>query len=304
MPSPKPDSDCKKGLIGVPKKSSPPLWWRFFFWPDAMGTHKVPEHLRSAGMYCPECRRGQPFSERCSFCDCDFACFVLIGSNAPSLNKLRSSGTFLPDNPKKGICHGLLSRLQAALGSFSNASLRARVIVLGITFLLLVSVVAGIMQHRSHLRRQYAQNYVRALYTIKSGMNLGEMICNGTFNAWRGVEPSTVPRSGTINPQALADLESVKTEIDKIMKKLDKPSAEYSQAARILEKLYALYEKTNSMVINSPDSLSLSMKEYLTAREEFSREIENLKSNLPLPLAGELKIAAQKYDLRFMAIKK
>jgi len=135
-------------------------------------------------------------------------------------------------------------------------------------------------------------------------MNLGEMICNGTFNAWRGLEPSASPKPGTISPQALADLESVKTEIDKIMKKLDKPSAEYSQAARILQKLYALYEKTNSMVINSPDSLSLNRKEYLTARKEFSLEIENLKSNLPLPLVEELKIAGQKYDLRFMAIKK
>lgn len=301
MPSPKLNSDCKRGLIGVPKKSSPPLWWRFFFWPDAKGIHKVPEHLRSAGMYCPECRRGQPFSERCSFCDCDFACFVLIRFNAPPLNKLRSNDTVSPAPPKKGM---LLSRLRAAPDSFSKASLRARVVVLCMTFLLLVSLVAGIMQHRSHLRKQYAQNYVRALYTIKSGMNLGEMICNGTFNAWRGVEPSTVPRTGTINPQALADLKSVKTEIDKIMKKLDKPSAEYSLAARTLQKLYALYEKTNSMVINSPDSLSLNRKEYLTARKEFSLEIENLKSNLPLPLVEELKIAGQKYDLRFMAIKR
>lgn len=303
-PTSKQHSNSQSWLVGVPKRSSLPLWWRIFFWPDAMARHKVPEHVRSAGMYCPICRKGQPFSDRCVFCGCTFACFVVINTTTASRNKRHSNGTISPGSVKHGICYGLLVPLHTILVRLSKTSLRVRVIALCVMFLLLITLAAGIVQYRSYVRRQYAHNYVQALYVIKSGMNLGEMICNGTFNAWRGVKSPAVPEASGIDPQALADLQSVKAAINKIMGELGTPSVEFSQVAQILQKLYALYEKTNSMVINSSDSLSRHETEMVAAREEFSREIGKLKANLPAPLAEELKKAGQKYDLGFMTLKK
>lgn len=135
-------------------------------------------------------------------------------------------------------------------------------------------------------------------------MNLGERVCKGTYNAWRGVEPSPAAEAGGIGPQARADLESLKVEIDRIMGDLGSPAAEYSKAAQILQNLYALYEKTNSLIIDSPGSGSGHKAEIDATREDFSREIENLKADMPATLAEELRKAGKKYDLRFMAVEK
>lgn len=304
MPTLKMHSSSRNWLIGIPEKTSPALWWRFFFRPKVMKMHKVPEHMRSAGMYCLKCRKWQPFSDQCAFCSCTFSRFAVIKSDTVSQNKRHSNDTVPPVTAKQGICNERHGFLHTLLVKFGTVSLRARAIVLSVSFLLLISLAAGIVHYQNHMRRQYSQNFVLALYVIKSGMNLGEMICNGTFNAWRGVESSAVPETDGIDPQALADLESVKAEINTIMREMGTPSAEYRQAAQILRKLYGLYEKSNSMIINSPDSLSRQMAEIAAAREEFSREIEILKANLPVPLAEELKRAGQKYDLSFMALKK
>lgn len=284
-------------LVGVPKKSAPPAWWRFFFWRDAMGSQKVPEHLRSAGMHCPLCRNRQPFSDRCAFCGCDFACFVVINTNKVSRNKRSSNETAPLGSVKQGVRCELIARL-------GKTSLRTRAITLGVTSLLLILLVTGIVQYRGYVQRNYSKNFVLALYVMKSGMNISEMVCNGTYSAWRGEDSSVPLGSSGSGPQILADMKYLKAETNKIMGELGAPSGEYIQAAQTLQKLYALYEKTDSIVISSLDSLSRHGAEIAATREAFSREIKNLKANLPAPLAEELKKAGKKYDLRFMAAEK
>jgi len=167
-------------------------------------------------------------------------------------------------------------------------------------FLLLISLVTGIVQYRSNMQRHYSKNFVMALYVMKSGMDMGERVCNGTSRAWSGVESSATPDLSGIDPETLADMKYVNAETNKIMGELGSPPGEYLQAAQTLRKLHALYEKTNSIVISSPDYLSRNGAEVVAAREEFSLEIENLKANLPAPLTEELKKAGKKYNLRFM----
>lgn len=304
VPTLKMHSNSRNWLVGIPEKTSPTSWWSFFSRPKTMEMHKVPEHLRSAGMYCLKCRKLQPFSDQCAFCSCTFSGFAVIKPDTVSQNKRLSNDTVPPVIAKQGIHnerHGLLHTL---LAKFATVSLRTRTMALGVSFLLLISLAAGIVNYQNHMQRQYSQNFVLALYVIKSGMNLGEMICNGTFNAWRGVESSTAADAGEIDPQAVADLESVNAEINRVLGTLGTPPAEYRHAAQILQKLYTLYEKTNSMVINSPGSVPRNMAAISAAREEFSREIGNLKASMPAPLAKELKRSGQKYDLRFITLKK
>lgn len=293
MPTSTDHSNRQSWLVGVPKKSAVPSWLMLFFWRDAMGRQKVPEHLRSAGMSCPLCRNGQPFSGRCAFCGCDFAGFVVMNTNKASRNKRHSNETVPSGSGTQGPGSGLIARL-------SKMSLRARATALGVIFLLLISLITGIVQYRNNMQKHYSKNFVMALYVMKSGMDMGEKVCNGTS----GVESSATPDLSGIDPETLADMKYVNAETNKIMGELGSPPGEYLQAAQILQKLYALYEKTNYMVISSPDSLSRHEAEIVAAREEFSREIKNLKTNLPAPLAEELKKAGKKYDLRFMALEK
>ncbi|MBW4057124.1 MAG: hypothetical protein HIU83_17385 [Proteobacteria bacterium] len=286
------DANNQNWLFGVPKKMAT-LWWRIVFWRDAIARHNVPEHIRLRGMFCPVCRKVQPFSDRCAFCQCEFPCFVIITTTTNSRNKRQASRS-------TSLGKGLNAPLHALFKRVSKVSLRNRAIAAILMFLLLTSLVVGIVRYKGYVRSQYAHNYVQALYIIKSGMNMGEMVCDGTFNAWRGIESSSTPEVSHVGPEARDDLQFVHAEINKIMGGLDPPSAEYTQADRILRNIYSLYEKTNSMVLNSPDAVSMHTTEIVAAKAEFSREINSLKANLPAPLADELKKASQKYDLRFI----
>jgi len=172
-------------------------------------------------------------------------------------------------------------------------------------FLLLALVVVGTVLYRSHMQKNYSHNYVLALYGIKSGMNLAGVVCDGKYQAWKdGVSSDAPTASRGVDPRAVADLETVKTEINGIMGGMGTPTTEYAQAAQKLQNLYAIYEKLQAMITNYPDSLSTHRAEIVAATEEFSTGIENLKADLPVPLAEEFKKTAQIYDLRFMAVEK
>jgi hypothetical protein len=82
------------------------------------------------------------------------------------------------------------------------------------------------------------------------------------------------------------------------------PSKENEQAARRLQNLYSIYDRINTLIINTPDSLSFHNREIVAASEGFSGGIENLKAEMPAPLADEFRKASQKYDLRFLGLEK
>lgn len=268
-----------------------------------MGIHKVPEYERSTGMFCPMCNKGQPFSDHCTFCGCAFSCFVVMKSDSLTHNKLNTNVTALPFAAKPGILHRLLTPLSSSYTWFNKASLMVRVISLCIMLLLLISLVVGIGQYRTLLQKEYTQKYVVALYGINSGMNLTGMIFDGKYKAWKEGVSVEISASSTVDSQTIEDLNSVKSYIDETRVKMGTAPAELAQAARILQKLYEIYEKMNSRIIDSQYSSSLHESEIIEAREKFSTEIKNLKTNLPAPLAEELKKTDQKYNLNFMELK-
>lgn len=303
MPTLKQHSDSRRWLIGVPEKTLPPFWLRIFFRPKTIAMHKVPEHDQSSGMYCPLCKNKQPFSDRCTFCGCSFSRFVIVNSETPSGDQLHSGETVATGGGKQGAFHRFNALIRASLVRFSTASLRTRMIVLCVPVLLLTSLAIWTVQHRNYLKDHYSQRYVVALYGINSGMNLTGMVCEGRYKAWKEGVPAEASPAITVDFQTLADLEGVKAYVDETMGEMGAAPEEYEQADRILRQLYAIYAKMNSMIINSPGSLSQRKIELGAAREEYSRGIEDLKENLPAPLVEELKKAGQKYDLRFMAVK-
>jgi len=280
----------------VPKRQAPSLWWTVFFWPGSLGKREVPEALSSKGMCCPECRTIQPFFELCPNCGCNFACFVVVEPDGAGQSASTESSGFgrRPGN-------GLFAPLAAFLSRFGRMPLRVRVMTACLALLLLISAVAGVVRYRSDHHGTYAHRYVLVLYLIKSGINLGEKACDGTYKEWREGVASAAPTYFTeIDSQAVADLKAVKAKIDGIMAEMGDHTDEYEQAAGSLARIYALYEIMNSTILTSRDSVSQHTAELAAAREEFDREIRNLKANMPLPLAQEVKTAGQKYDLRFM----
>jgi hypothetical protein len=300
------NTNSRNRLLGVPIKSAPALWRRIFSRQVTHGRSKVSEQSLSADLYCPRCGKRQPFSCQCAFCRCVFSSFIDLGADTASRIIPQFEETVPSGDEHHGKEYGLLAPIHDFLVRFRKAALWVRVITVYVILLLTISLAIGIdmYRHRHLYQGHYQHNYVLALYGIKSGMDMTDRVYQGKYKAWKYGVSEDAQSSIIIDSQTLADLHTVKDEIDRIMVEMGAPPEEYDQAAQILQKLYLTYEMMNSIIINSPDSLSHHKTEIDAARKDFFREIENLKANMPASLAEELKKAGQKYDLRFMALDK
>lgn len=291
----------RKWLIGVPKAMAT-LRWRITFRSEALSGKKVPEHIRTDGVYCPACGKGQSFSHQCEFCGCSFACFVIMETPGMTPEKQKSGVTALPTSPAQGRFSWFPVPIFTYLSNFGIISRRAHMAAVGTALVILVALVGGAAYYRSHAQKQYAKNYVLAVYGIKSGMSMVRRVCEGQYSAGKeGGMPVASPSAG-IDSQASSDLGTVKAEVDRIMTHIGTPPAAFAPADQILRKLYLLYGNTNSLIVSSKGPVSQCRAHVRTADEDFLREIENLKAHLPAQLSEEFRNAGKKYDLRFMKL--
>ncbi|MEN6332556.1 MAG: hypothetical protein ABFD57_11270 [Smithella sp.] len=284
------NSRCR--LIGIPEKKAT-LWWRFVYRKKSIGKRKVFPYLQMTGMYCPECRHVQKFSDRCSHCGNNFFCFVAIESK--KLPKLRLSSGKIDLETHKNIMHSFQSSSKRGQGT--------RLLSAGLTAFLIILSVIGVIQYQNHLQKQYTQNFISALYGINSGMNMASRVYEGKYKAWKDGTPESAIKSAIVDEQAAADLNLVKGEVDGIMLKINKPATEYVNAFRILQKLYGIYRQVHTSIAGSAmNATILQKKDFAGARSEYYREINNLKLNLPVRLKDELRTAGKRYNLDFMAL--
>ncbi|MDD2732321.1 MAG: hypothetical protein PHF56_00145 [Desulfuromonadaceae bacterium] len=291
----------RKWLIGVPNTMAT-RQWKIRFRSEALNTQNIPEHVRASGLYCPACGKGQVLSRRCVYCGCAFACYVIMETPAASGEKQQPGTSGSSASIKQGRSSRFFPLYKTTIDNFTALSLRIRVIAVCVLLLCAILAAIGIIQYQNSVQKQYTQNFILALYGIKSGMSMTGMICAGEYSAWKEGVPSETPVSGEIDSQATADLATVKAEVDALMAKTENPPSEYRQSALTLRKLYALYGTMNAEILSSPDFLSRCKADVAAAHEDFSREIENLKTQMPGALTEAFKKAGQKYDLRFMEL--
>jgi hypothetical protein len=263
----------------------------------------VPEKIASSPgwivhpHHCPKCGNGQTLSDRCERCGTPFPSFTVNVSSADPGNNRKPVG--IPT--AKTSMFGISTAIKAFPAIFGKMPQRVRITTIFVSCVLLVSLLAGITQYRSYLQSRYLQSYVLALYGIKSGMDMTARVCDGKYLEWKEGVSSASATEG-IDTRALADLAAVKTEIGAVMGSMGTPPVECEQSARTLERLYSVYDNINSLVIKFHGSLSGHKSEIDASREAFSREVGNLKANLPASLAAEIKKEGRKYDLRFMGL--
>lgn len=270
-------------------------WWRIRYRTDAIARQNVPEQNRTAGMFCPACGKGQPFSDRCTFCGCGFACFVIMQTPGTACIKRQSSDRASHGPTNQTICKQPSPSFKTVLLRFGELSLRARLIMLITAVLFIVVLTGGIKAYRSHLHQRYIYNYVQALYGIKSGIALTNRVCDGIYPAWKDGMSAPAATSIEIDSRALEDLQTIKSEIDSSMGKMGTPPYGYDQAQQILQRLYARYRSRHALTILSADDLTRCKSDTRVVNEVFARDIENLKAQMPAPLHNEFKKAGAKY---------
>ncbi|HIJ94832.1 MAG TPA: hypothetical protein HPP94_03655 [Desulfuromonadales bacterium] len=293
MPTSEHHARSRTWLIGVPKAMAT-IPWKIAYRSEALKSTHVPPHIRSGGMHCPACGKGQPFSRRCTFCGCDFACFIIMES---PLSQKRKKSPGSRNNHRKKRSFAFSGNVTSRL---SALPLRYRVLAVAGALIAALLVAFALVQYQRSVRKQYTQNFILALYGIKSGISLTTLVCEGDYNAWKGGDSAVSSTGNQTDLQAIADLQTVKIEVDGLVAKIGTAPAEYALSRQILSTMYANYGEISTKLIASTEALSNCKPEAAATNEKFMRDIESLKAKMPASLTKEFKKAGLKYDLRFM----
>jgi hypothetical protein len=140
--------------------------------------------------------------------------------------------------------------------------------------------------------QQYAKNYMRALYTIKSGTDLNLNLCTKISSDWKMTGQSSAPR---IREEDATRLNNLKEMTDRFMQTLDKPPNKFIVSKEKLAKLYDVYSQTTTLAVAPTGSLAGFTSSTSKSQSDFNLAVQELKSNLPQELMSELEIAKTKY---------
>ncbi len=231
---------------------------------------------------CSWCAQKQADSDRCVYCGHPFygyspAIWEQAG-NSPSRAKIW-------DAPSIRI---------------ASVPVRFRIITAFLVFLSIAALLYGSSHNRENGERQYLTNYVLAVYGIKSGMDLCGRTCDGIIGEWKKNDGSAPPADQGASGEEKEDMATVKGEVDRVMRNLENPPEKYAQLSTKLQSMYGSYLKLNDLA-NAPSGRLADFESRVgEARDGFTGEIADLKSNMPGELAEEIRRSGAKYNLGFI----
>lgn len=166
-----------------------------------------------------------------------------------------------------------------------------------ISLVVVVAISAGgfVYYRQYKAEQEFATNYVKALYGIKLGTESSANACAKISQDWQATAESKINFTPRVNMDDDVKADKIKSEVDKLMQRLQSPPAKYAQANAKLAELNGIYEKLYSLK-NSPrgtlDSFNSSTDK---ADKAFKQTVQELKANLPEKLSKELETAKQRY---------
>jgi len=157
-------------------------------------------------------------------------------------------------------------------------------------------VVGGFAYYRQHKAEQeFVTNYVKALYGIKLGTEGSVNACAKISQDWQATGESKVNFTPRVNVDDDVKADKVKAEVDKLMHKLQKSPAKYSQAHAKLAELNGIYENLYALKNSPRGTLESFNSSTAKADKAFKQTVQELKANLPEKLSKELETAKLRY---------
>jgi hypothetical protein len=249
-------------------------------------------------IYCLECDRELGVLNFCQGCKAQYPGYWVVQSTRPVRRRIEKpafSINLLPKPQKKARV------IAETISSGDGVGRPILAKVGGLALALMLVVAAGVYFVNSKLEREYSENFVIAVYGIKSGTDRSLKNFSSVVADWQSKTFTGGNFNLSVTSKEEADLRTIKNEIDQIMAKLDSPPPKFSQTNEKLTRLYTFYTQLHALNLNPPksyveftDSVSRIEKNFdLTARE--------LKTTLPGELAEELLKAGTKYkNLKFI----
>ncbi|MDD2732592.1 MAG: hypothetical protein PHF56_01520 [Desulfuromonadaceae bacterium] len=184
-------------------------------------------------------------------------------------------------------------------GESTLLSRKYMVPALGI-FAAIALCAGGVFAYKTYTAGQmYAENYIKALYCIKTGVDSNLKKCVSNKVEWETASASgrSFLPSSNLNEETKAA--KLRTEIDKNLQLLHAPPKKYSQADTKLKEIYKIYLEAESLTQARPASLGELSRSIDTLDKKMSQASQELKSNL----FGSLKQELEKAKLKYRGLK-
>jgi len=246
--------------------------------------------------YCDKCGKELDHSIICASCGVMYPDYYLVQASKPLRRQIEKpdlfSMSFTLKQAKPTYTYTTYSAAKKSSEKSPNVLLK-RVSLLVLVALLVVGI--GYFYHSKKSEQQYAKNYMRTLYTIKSGTDLSLTTCAKISAAWQTNVDAGQRYAPHISAEDEARLNSVKDMTDRFMLTLNEPPKKFIDSKEKLAKLYGIYTKTHTLAVAPSGSLPSYTNSASKSQDEFNLAVQEMKGSLPPELAAELQIAKVKY---------
>lgn len=193
---------------------------------------------------------------------------------------------------------GYSPQSKTASSTIASSKLFSRKIaVLSIYLIVAVALIAGgVFAYHTYKSGQiYAENYFKALYCIKTGIDSNIKTSTLLKTEWESAVALGIKSTPGISNKDEAKATKLRTEVEKYMQKMAEPPKRFSQANENLIKIHGIYLDTETLVQSRPNSPQELGKLIDNISKKMVMASQELKAKLPESLKAEFEITKLKY---------
>lgn len=252
---------------------------------------------KSDEISCAECGSHPGSSIHCQSCHTIYPDFLVIetstaakkqlGRILASLNVLRNlkiGGSAKPSQQNYSASP-LKTGKAKALNSHGQPAKLAAVLAAIITF----SAAGGYYWYQDRLATKYSENYVRALFAIKSSRD---------FEIKAGYRVAAAMKTGAAAALTAEEQKSAAagmSDVDILMKRIGKAPAKFTPSNAALTKLYESYANLHSTVTAPAGTSDIYLASVKKTDDNFKKSSGELKAGLPEKISTQLAESTKKY---------
>jgi len=249
---------------------------------------------KEGNTYCDKCGKKLDHLIVCAGCGVMYPDYYLVQASKPPRRQVEKPDLFSMSFTLKPA----EKQTYVYTGAKKSVAGPSKAIFAKVGLLALVALLAAGTVYFLHIRtleKQYAKNYIRALYTIKSGTVLGLNTCTKLSNEWKANMDAGRVYAPHISADDESRLNGVKETTDRFMHTLNKPPKKFVNSNEKLTNLYGAYAKVHALAIAPSGSLPGYTNLASKSQSEFDVALQELKGSLPSELTAELQLAKVKY---------
>jgi predicted Zn finger-like uncharacterized protein len=253
--------------------------------------------VKEGQVYCDQCGKELDHKIVCAACGVMYPDYYLVQASKPPRRQVEKPDYFSMSFSLKPARQDYSYTYTPAVGKSPVGKVTGFPLksVGMVAIVALLAVGLGIFYMKMKAEQRYAQDYMRALYTIKTGTDLSLKTCARISSDWKAKMDDGQSFFPRITTEEESRLNKVKEVTDRYMQKLNKPPSKFVINNQKLADLYGAYAKAHAMAVAPSGSLQKFTESAAKSESDFNTALAALKGNMPPALSKELQIAKTRY---------